>query len=112
MRKKGTRQIIVPNHTRRLNLDSEPGLGLPVEAVIDDLQQILSDNPSAVLQAPPGAGKTTRIPLSLRNAPWLKGRKIMILAPRRLAARAAAAHMADLLNETVGRGRSYTDAPE
>jgi len=101
------RQIIVPNHRRHLNLDSEPGLGLPVEAVIDDLQQILSDNPCAVLQAPPGAGKTTCIPLSFRNAPWLKGRKILILAPRRLAARAAAVHMADLLNETVGQTVGY-----
>ncbi|MBW1789553.1 MAG: DEAD/DEAH box helicase, partial [Deltaproteobacteria bacterium] len=88
-------------------MDSEPGLGLPVEAVIDDLKQILSNNPCAVLQAPHGAGKTTCIPLSLRNAPWLKGRKILILAPRRLAARAAAAHMADLLNETVGRTVGY-----
>ena len=81
--------------------------GLPVEAVIDDLKAVLANNTCAVLQAPPGAGKTTRIPLSLLNAAWLVNRKIIMLAPRRLAARAAAIHMSDLLGEKVGQTVGY-----
>ena len=63
--------------------------GLPVEAVLEELQNSLTNKASAVLQAPPGAGKTTCIPLYLLNSAWLKGRKMVMLAPRRLAARAA-----------------------
>ena len=59
------------------------------------------------MQAPPGAGKTTRVPLELLGEPWLKGRKILMLEPRRLAARAAALRMADLLGEPVGRTVGY-----
>jgi ATP-dependent helicase HrpB len=81
--------------------------GLPVEAVLADLQYILANNACAVLQAPPGAGKTTGIPLHLLKAPWLEDRKIILLAPRRLAARAAAMRMADLLKETVGQTVGY-----
>ncbi len=81
--------------------------GLPVETVVEDLQKALSEHPCAVLQAPPGAGKTTCVPLALLNAPWLGGRKIVMLAPRRLAARAAAARMADLISENVGRTVGY-----
>ncbi len=55
-----------------------------------------------VLQAPPGAGKTTVVPLALLDEPWLSGQSILMLEPRRLAARAAAARMAELLNEAVG----------
>ncbi|CAB1057043.1 ATP-dependent helicase HrpB [Olavius sp. associated proteobacterium Delta 1] len=84
-----------------------PQRGLPVEAVLEDLQKALCDNAAAVLQAPPGAGKTTCIPLSLLNASWLGGRKTLLLAPRRLAARAAAGHMADLLQERVGQTVGY-----
>ena len=61
----------------------------------------------AVIQAPPGAGKTTRVPLALRDALWLKGRKLIILEPRRLAARAAANYMAKLLGEAVGETVGY-----
>ena len=89
-----------------LNLDILPR-GLPVEAVLEELQKALSDSASAVLQAPPGAGKTTCIPLYLLKAFWLKERKIIILAPRRLAARAAAGRMADLLEERVGQTVGY-----
>jgi len=60
-----------------------------------------------VLQAPPGAGKTTRVPLALLAEPWLAGLKIVMLEPRRLAARAAARHMARLLGEDVGRTVGY-----
>ena len=81
--------------------------GLPVEAVVEEVQKALSENASAVLQAPPGAGKTTGVPLHLLNAPWLNGRKIVLLAPRRLAARAAAGRMADLLQESVGQTVGY-----
>ena len=81
--------------------------GLPVEAVLEDVQNALSQNASAVLQAPPGAGKTTCVPLYLLKASWLNGRKIVLLAPRRLAARAAAGRMADLLQEKVGQTVGY-----
>ena len=89
-----------------LNTDI-PQLGLPVEAVLEDVQKALSGNAAAVLQAPPGAGKTTCVPLHLLKASWLKGRKIVILAPRRLAARAAAGRMADLLQERAGQTVGY-----
>jgi ATP-dependent helicase HrpB len=78
-----------------------------VATVLDRLQKTLADNACAVLQAPPGAGKTTCIPLFLRQAPWLDGRKIIMLAPRRLAARAAAMRMSDLIAEKVGRTVGY-----
>jgi ATP-dependent helicase HrpB len=81
--------------------------GLPIEAVLADLQLTLANSPCAVLQAPPGAGKTTCAPLQLLSASWLEDRKIMLLAPRRLAARAAAARMADLLEEEVGQTVGY-----
>lgn len=81
--------------------------GLPVEAVLADLQNALANSASAVLQAPPGAGKTTCVPLHLLQAPWLEDRKIIMLAPRRLAARAAAMRMADLLKEKVGQTVGY-----
>ena len=88
-------------------MDTYKPLGLPVEAILDDLRKALQQNTCAVVQAPPGAGKTTCIPLVLRNAAWLRGHKIIILAPRRLAARAAAMRMSDLLDEKVGRTVGY-----
>jgi ATP-dependent helicase HrpB len=75
---------------------------LPIEQVLPELRAALRAGPSAVLQAPPGAGKTTRVPLALLDEPWLGGRKIVMLEPRRLAARAAARRMADTLGERVG----------
>lgn len=68
------------------------------------VRQALSDLGAAVLVAPPGAGKTTRAPLALLDEPWLAGRKILLLEPRRLAARAAALRMADLLGEADAGG--------
>ncbi|HUF27272.1 MAG TPA: ATP-dependent helicase HrpB [Gemmatimonadaceae bacterium] len=75
---------------------------LPVESVIPALRRALRDRRVAVLQAPPGAGKTTRVPLALLDEAWLGGSRIVMLEPRRLAARAAAAYMARLLGERVG----------
>ena len=75
---------------------------LPIEAALPDLRAALAGGNAAVLVAPPGAGKTTRVPLDLLDAPWLDGRKIILLEPRRLAARAAAARMAQTLGEPVG----------
>ncbi|HET7023663.1 MAG TPA: ATP-dependent helicase C-terminal domain-containing protein [Gemmatimonadales bacterium] len=67
---------------------------LPIEPVLPDLRAALSARTAAVLQAPPGAGKTTLVPLALLEEPWLQGKKIVMLEPRRLAARAAATRMA------------------
>ncbi|HEV2557524.1 MAG TPA: ATP-dependent helicase HrpB [Microvirga sp.] len=75
---------------------------LPIDAVLDDLASSLRARPNAVLVAPPGAGKTTRVPLALLDEPWVEGRKIIVLEPRRLAARAAAERMASTLGEAVG----------
>ncbi len=75
---------------------------LPIEDALSDLQQALIRSPNGLLTAPPGAGKTTRVPLALLDAPWLQGRKILMLEPRRLATRAAAQRMAAMLNERPG----------
>ena len=75
---------------------------LPIDAALPALAAALSGNDAAVLVAPPGAGKTTRVPLVLLDEPWAKDKKILVLEPRRLAARAAAARMASTLREQVG----------
>jgi ATP-dependent helicase HrpB len=75
---------------------------LPIDSALPDLTAALSGNNAAVLVAPPGAGKTTRVPLVLLEEPWAKDNKILVLEPRRLAARAAAARMASTLGEQVG----------
>src|SRR5690606_16586085 len=80
---------------------------LPVQAVLGELHQQLASHPSVVLQAPPGAGKTTLVPLALLDARWLAGQKIILLEPRRLAARAAAERLAQLLDEPVGQTVGY-----
>jgi ATP-dependent helicase HrpB len=80
---------------------------LPIEPVIPVLKKALIENSCAVLVASPGAGKTTRVPLALLNEPWLAGRKIIMLEPRRLAARAAARYMAAILGEQVGETVGY-----
>lgn len=79
---------------------------LPVAAVLPELLARLADGRNAVLRAPPGAGKTTLVPLALLDAPWLAG-KVVMLEPRRLAARAAARRMAGLLGEEVGQTVGY-----
>ncbi len=75
---------------------------LPIDEVLEPLAAALENSANAVLIAPPGAGKTTRVPLALDGALWLEGRKILVLEPRRLAARGAARRMAASLNEEVG----------
>ncbi len=80
---------------------------LPVATVMEDLKSALARHSGAVLQAPPGAGKTTLVPLALREQPWLAGRRILMLEPRRLATRAAAGRMAGLLGESVGQTVGY-----
>jgi ATP-dependent helicase HrpB len=75
---------------------------LPIDAALPGLTAALRANDAAVLVASPGAGKTTRVPLVLVDEPWAKGKKILVLEPRRLAARAAAARMAATLREQVG----------
>jgi ATP-dependent helicase HrpB len=80
---------------------------LPIDAVLDDLARTLAVNNSAVLVAPPGAGKTTRVPLALLDEPWAKGKKIIMLEPRRIAARASAERMARTLGERAGETVGY-----
>jgi ATP-dependent helicase HrpB len=75
---------------------------LPILEAVPKLVDALRDGGSVLLEAPPGAGKSTVVPLVLLGAPWLEGRKILMLEPRRLAARAVATRMASLLAEPVG----------
>ncbi len=82
-------------------------LTLPIEPLLPVLRQTLAASRNAVLQAPPGAGKTTRVPLALLDADWLGNKKIVVLEPRRLAARAAARYMAHTLGERVGGTVGY-----
>ncbi len=80
---------------------------LPIDAAMPDLMAALARSTTAVLVAPPGAGKTTRVPLVLAAEPWVGDKKILVLEPRRLAARAAAARMAKTLGERVGDTVGY-----
>ncbi|MGA7069808.1 ATP-dependent helicase HrpB [Bradyrhizobium sp.] len=80
---------------------------LPIDAVLDDLARTLDGHNAAVLVAPPGAGKTTRVPLALLDAPWVRDKKIIVLEPRRIAARASAERMAHTLGEKVGETVGY-----
>ena len=80
---------------------------LPVQDVLNELDHALAKQCNAVLVAPPGAGKTTIVPLHLINADWCKDKMIILLEPRRLAARSAAQRMASLLGEQVGETVGY-----
>ncbi|MGJ4901655.1 ATP-dependent helicase HrpB [Bradyrhizobium sp. HKCCYLS2058] len=80
---------------------------LPIDAVLDELSGTLARSNTAVLVAPPGAGKTTRVPLALRDAPWVGTNKIIVLEPRRIAARASAERMAKSLGERAGDTVGY-----
>jgi ATP-dependent helicase HrpB len=81
---------------------ADPNRELPIDSVLDELRQALRRNGSAVLIAPPGAGKTTKVPLALDRADFLSAGKIVVLEPRRLAARAAARYVAQNLGESLG----------
>jgi len=80
---------------------------LPIEQALPALRQALQQRDEAVLEAPPGAGKTTRVPLALLEERWLAGQSILMLEPRRLAARAAAERLASQLGEQVGETVGY-----
>jgi ATP-dependent helicase HrpB len=75
---------------------------LPIDEVLPRLADTFAATHAVVLCAPPGSGKTTRVPLALMEAPWLQGRRVVMLEPRRVAARAAARFMAASLDESVG----------
>src|SRR5258707_10222375 len=79
----------------------------PVEEVVPELKSRLKDNKAVILQVPPGAGKSTIVPLAILDEPWLAGKKIVMLQPRRLAARSVAARMADLVKEKIGETIGY-----
>jgi ATP-dependent helicase HrpB len=80
---------------------------LPIDAALPGLTAALARSSTAVLVAPPGAGKTTRVPLALLDAEWTQGKKIIVLEPRRIAARAAADRMAQTLGEKAGETVGY-----
>ena len=82
-------------------------INLPVVDLIPQVKDHLTNNNSLILHAPPGAGKSTLIPLVLKDEPWLIGKKILMLEPRRLAAKTIASRMADLLGENVGENVGY-----
>lgn len=82
-------------------------LFLPIDLVMPDVLHALRKGNNTVIQAPPGAGKTTRVPLALLNESWLQGQRILLLEPRRLAARNAAQRMAAELGESVGDTVGY-----
>jgi len=79
----------------------------PIAPLLPRIRESLAAHPRLVLEAPPGAGKTTQVPLALRAAPWLGGRRIVMLEPRRVAARSAAMFMARQLGEEVGQTVGY-----
>ncbi len=82
-------------------------INLPIESVLPAMKNTLMTQRSLVLIAEPGAGKTTRVPIALLDEPWLAGRRILMLEPRRLAARAAAKFMAASLGGQVGETVGY-----
>jgi ATP-dependent helicase HrpB len=81
--------------------------GLPIDEALPALTSALSANHSVVLQAPPGAGKSTVVPLALLEQPWMRGKRLLMLEPRRLAARAVAHRMAQTLEQSVGATVGY-----
>lgn len=82
-------------------------IDLPVKDIIDEVKQQLNNNNTLIVNAPPGAGKSTLLPLALLNEPWLKGKKILMLEPRRLATKSIASRMADLLEEPIAQTVGY-----
>lgn len=83
-------------------------IDLPVRDIIQEIKNHLQQTNTLIVNAPPGAGKSTLLPLALINEPWLQNQKILMLEPRRLAARSIAARMADLLGEQVGQTVGYS----
>lgn len=79
----------------------------PVQKIIGQLAKRLEERPTVILQAPPGAGKSTILPLLLLDETWLKGQKVVMLEPRKLAARSVAIRMAKILKEEIGNTIGY-----
>src|SRR5262249_23257282 len=96
-----------PKRACKVAAMSAIGEPLPIDPALPELTSALRAANAAVLVAPPGAGKTTRVPLVLAAEPWAQGEKLLVLEPRRLAARAAAARMAATLAEAVGASVGY-----
>lgn len=84
-----------------------PSPAFPITPLLPEIRGSLSAHPRLVLEAPPGAGKTTQVPLALLDEPWARGRRILMLEPRRVAARAAAGFMAKQRGEAVGETVGY-----
>ena len=80
---------------------------LPVQDIVEEVQRTLKDQPTLIVTAPPGAGKSTLLPLTLLNQPWLGNQKILMLEPRRLAAKTIAQRMADLNGDDLGQTIGY-----
>lgn len=80
---------------------------LPIYEVLPNLEEALANHPIVILQAPPGAGKSTVLPIELRKATWLANQKMVMLQPRRLAARSVATRLASQMNEEVGQTAGY-----
>ena len=93
---------VVERYIARMARAFPPLPHLPIDDVLQELRAALAIRSSVVLQAPPGAGKTTRVPLALLDEGWLASRRIIMLEPRRLATRAAARRMAESLGEPIG----------
>ena len=105
----GTRVKIQPSPNERpppttmMEMSTAPEF--PITPLLPEIVATLETTPRLVLEAPPGAGKTTQVPLALLQAPWMQGR-ILMLEPRRIAARSAAMFLAAQLGEEVGEGDS------
>ena len=94
-------------HLARGFYNAAMATAFPITPLLPDILRQLATQPRLVLEAPPGAGKTTQVPLALLDAPWLQGGKIIMLEPRRVAARSAATFMAKQLGEPVGETVGY-----
>lgn len=82
-------------------------IDLPVTEIIDEVKQHLADSNTLIVHAPPGAGKSTLLPLAIMQETWLKGQKILMLEPRRLAAKSIATRMSELIEDEVGKSIGY-----
>lgn len=94
-------------NARTVNVSGVNAAPLPIDGALPELRDVLLARSVAVLEAPPGAGKTTRVPLALLDQPWMTGQRLVMLEPRRLAARAAATYMARTIGESVGGTVGY-----
>src|SRR5690606_38267189 len=107
LRRIGGSRLRASSRARRLYSSRVHDTTFPIDPLLPAIREALLLRPRLVLEAPPGAGKTTRVPSALLDAPWLAGRRILMLEPRRVAARAAAGFMASSLGEEVGQTVGY-----